>query len=124
MNPGPGPEPGSRLLRDDRGSTTVTGAFITALVLALALAAIHAGAGLVEQRRAGIAADLAAVAGAVDAQRGGGGCDAAGQIAVANGSELAGCARDGEDVQVTVQRGERTAVARAGPVGEGGGAMQ
>lgn len=124
MSPGPGPEPGSRLLRDDRGSTTVTGAFITALVLALALAAIHAGAGLVEQRRAGIAADLAAVAGAVDAQRGGGGCDAAGQIAVANGSELAGCARDGEDVQVTVQRGERTVVARAGPVGEGGGAMQ
>lgn len=124
MNPGPGPESGSRLLRDDRGSTTVTGAFITALVLALALAAIHTGAGLVEQRRAGIAADLAAVAGAVDAQRGGGGCAAAGQIAVANGSELAGCARDGEDVQVTVQRGERAAVARAGPVGEGGEAMQ
>lgn len=100
---------------DERGSTTVTGAFITALVLALTMAAIQAGAVLVEQRRAAVAADLAAVAGAVDAQRGGGGCDAAARIATANGATIDGCAHDGEDVQVTVMRGKRTAVARAGP---------
>lgn len=107
-----------RMLRDERGSTTVTGAFITALVLALTMAAIHAGAGLVEQRRTSVAADLAAVAGAVDAQRGGGGCAAAADVADANGAAMTGCTRDGEDVQVTVSRGERSAVARAGPAAD------
>lgn len=105
---------------DERGSTTVTGAFITALVLALTMAAIQAGAVLVEQRRASVAADLAAVAGAVDAQRGGGGCDAAARIAAANGATVDGCVRDGEDVQVTVVRGQRSAVARAGPAESAG----
>lgn len=102
-------------LGDERGSTTVTGAFITALVLVLTMAAIQAGAVLVEQRRTDVAAVLAAVAGAVDARRGGGGCDAAAQIAAANGAALGACARDGEDVQVSVTRGQRSAVARAGP---------
>ncbi|MFD5868309.1 Rv3654c family TadE-like protein [Corynebacterium sp. NPDC060344] len=109
------------MLGDERGSTTVTGAFITALVLALTMAAVQAGAGLVEQRRAGVAADLAAVAGAVDAQRGGTGCDAAAEVAAANGAALSDCVRVGEDVQVTVSRGKRTAVARAGPAEEAPG---
>ena len=100
---------------DERGSTTVTGAFITALVLTLTMVAIQAGAVLVEQRRTAVAADLAAVAGAVDAQRGGGGCDAAARIAAVNGANVDGCVRDGEDVQVTAVRGDRDAVARAGP---------
>lgn len=106
---------GTRLWRDDAGSTTVTGAFITALVLSLALVAVHSGATLVAHRRTAVAADLAAVAGAVDAQRGGGGCDAAARIARANGRELADCVRDGEDVQVTVAGDGHEARARAGP---------
>ena len=31
---------------------------------------------------------------------------------------MTGCTRDGEDVQVTVSRGERSAVARAGPAAD------
>ena len=108
------------LCRDERGSTTVTGAFITAMVLVLTMVAIQAGAVLVEQRRAETAADLAAVAGAVDNQKGGGGCDAAATVAAENGADLTGCAVAGEDVQVTVSRGERSAVARAGPAEEPG----
>lgn len=108
------------VFREERGSTTVTGAFVTAAVLALVMVAIHAGAGLVEQRRTQVAADLVAVAGAVDAQRGGGGCGVADEIAAANGADVADCVRDGEDVQVTVVRGARNATARAGPAEEGG----
>lgn len=104
-----------RLLADDTGSTTITAAFLAAAIVALAMVGVHAGAGLVEQRRTQNAADLAAVAGAVDGQRGGAACDVAADIAARNGAELAGCHRDGEDVQVTAVRGERDAVARAGP---------
>ncbi|WP_295624758.1 Rv3654c family TadE-like protein [uncultured Corynebacterium sp.] len=104
------------VLGDERGSTTVTAAFLTTVVLALTMVAIDAGAGLVEQRRADVAADLAAVAGAVDAQRGGDGCDAAAGIAADNGADLSDCVRDGEDVQVIVERGAVSATARAGPI--------
>ena len=102
-------------LSDDTGSTTITGAFIATAIAALAMVGVHAGAGLVEQRRTQNAADLAAVAGAVDGQRGGAACDVAADIAARNGADLIGCHRDGEDVQVTAVRGEREAVARAGP---------
>lgn len=103
------------LLADERGSTTITGAFIALAVLALAIVAVDAGAGLVIQRRAQVAADLAAVAGAIDSRHGGAGCRVAGDIARRNGAGLDGCHRDGEDVQVTAVVGERRAVSRAGP---------
>ena len=107
-----------RLLRDDRGSTTVTGAFITALVLSLTMEAIHSGTELVEQRRTSVAADLAAVGRAVDAQRGEGDARRPPTSRRPTVRPWRGCVRVGQDVQVAVFRGERSAVARAGPAAD------
>lgn len=81
---------------DDRGVATVLG---------LALATVIAGAGMVTlgvvavavtHQRAAVAADLAAIAAAAH------GCDAARQVAVAQGAISVSCSDDDGDAVVTV----------------------
>ena len=81
------------------------------------------GCAVVARHRAGSAADLAALAGAVSAQQTAGGvepCGLAARIAGRNGARLASCLRTGDDVEVVVTRrlvlgrlGRWQAIARA-----------
>lgn len=104
-----------RIWANDRGSTTVASALIIATVVVLCLVVLLAGTNLVNHRRAGVAADLSAVAGALALQRGDPACTNAQHIARTNNAEITSCEEDGEDVQVVVERLGRTATARAGP---------
>ncbi len=93
------------------------------VMVALALAGTAGGQVLVAQRRASAAADLAALAGAVAAQRGQAPCPAARRMASLDGATLPSCAVDGEQVRVVGEvvvrlAGHEVAVrarARAGP---------
>jgi len=110
----------------DRGSATVWLIGLTALIgLATTAGVVHGGA-VVARHRAEVAADLAALAGAVQVSVGEDGpCATAARIAGRNGGRLTACAVAGDDVEVVVTRrltlgrlGSRTAIARAraGPV--------
>ena len=105
----------ARLLREEEGSTTVAAALFIAAFVVLTLVGVTTGVRVVQARQAAVAADLAAVAGAVAAQESDDACKAAGSIAKANRARLVTCEIDGEDVQVSVQRKERKATSRAGP---------
>lgn len=105
----------ARVLREEDGSTTVAAALLIAAFVVLTLGGAAAGVRVVQARQAAVAADLSAVAGAVAAQEGDDACEAAAKIASANGAYLVACDIDGEDVQVNVERKERTAASRAGP---------
>ena len=105
----------ARLIREEEGSTTVAAALFIAAFVVLTLVGVTAGVRVVQARQAAVAADLAAVAGAVAAQESDDACKAAGSIAKANHARLVACEIDGEDVQVSVQRKERKATSRAGP---------
>lgn len=103
--------------------TMVAALVVTALLLA------SLGAVVVGQRRAQAAADLAALAGAVAAQRGRDPCDAATTMGRLNGGRLVSCEVDALTVRVTLERVAATAVgppvtlsaeARAGPESAGG----
>lgn len=100
---------------DDRGSTTIMSALFTTAIVVLSMAALLAATNLVQQRRASVAADLTAVAGAIAAQRGYSACESAQRIAQENDAVLSSCEKEGEDVEVVVVKQERTATARAGP---------
>jgi secretion/DNA translocation related TadE-like protein len=117
--------------RDERGSATVLGLVLAAVLVTVAVAGA-AGAGLlVGHRRAGAAADLAALAGAAALQQAAlaGDGDACGQVAAvsaANRAVVQECLVEGEEVQVRVEVEVRgpfgaswpvAARARAGPVG-------
>lgn len=106
----------ARLIREEEGSTTVAAALFIAAFVVLTLVGVTAGVRVVQARQAAVAADLAAVAGAVAAQEGDDVCEAAGAIAKANRAHLVACEIDGEDVQVGIERKERKATSRAGPV--------
>ena len=93
----------ARLLREEEGSTTVAAALFIAAFVVLTLVGVTAGVRVVQARQAAVAADLAAVAGAVAAQESDDACKAAGSIAKANHARLVTCEIDGEDVQVSVQ---------------------
>ena len=108
----------------ERGSAVPFAVACLGLVVLLGAALGVAGAMVVDHRRAQAAADLAALAGAAALADGGDGCDAAGRIAVGNGSALTDCAVEGADVRVTVvvhgpgwlgAQGDLAAQARAGP---------
>ncbi len=98
-------------ITNDRGSTSVVAALITAAIVGLTLVALNASMRVAEYRHDGIVADLAAVAAAVTWQQGQLACDAAQLIAEANDRELQDCFTEGEDVIVTVGG----ATSRAGP---------
>jgi secretion/DNA translocation related TadE-like protein len=110
----------------ERGSATVWLAGLTALIgLVTLVALVHASA-VITRHRAATAADLAAVAAAVQVPDGiEAACDAARTIAARNGGSLISCVVEGDDVEVEVTRAlvlgnlgswAATAGARAGPV--------
>lgn len=88
--------------RDDAGSATVLVLPLVGVVALLAVLLSVLGGLVVAQRRAGAAADLAALAGAASLQRGGDGCSAAAQTADRNGVELSACAVMAAEVRVWV----------------------
>jgi secretion/DNA translocation related TadE-like protein len=105
---------------------------LTGLLVVLTLLAGVLGRLVVDQRRASSAADLAALAGAAEAQVGGDPCRAAGVTASRNAADLVGCRVSGDEVTVVarvVSPGlggmlrrvggpfDVEAEARAGPVG-------
>ncbi|QYH20374.1 TadE-like protein [Corynebacterium aquatimens] len=102
-------------LRDDDGSATITSAGIIAAVVALAFAMLTIAAGVADQHRAAVAADLAAVAGATAYYAGADACQVADTTATLNGAQLASCEVVAGDVVVKVTRGRANAAARAGP---------
>nr|WP_120491484.1 Rv3654c family TadE-like protein [Corynebacterium lactis] len=109
---------GSGFWRGEEGSTTVLSALLIAAVVGLMMVAVAAGATLVAARKAAVAADLSAVAGAVAAQESDDACDASRRIAAENGARLLSCGRFGEDVQVEIERSGRRKAARAGPAAD------
>lgn len=103
------------LARQEEGSTTVAAALFIAAFVVLTLVGAAAGVNVVQARQAAVAADLSAVAGAVAAQEGDAACTAAEEIAAANQARLVTCRILGEDVQVSIERRDKTAESRAGP---------
>ena len=110
--------------RAERGSAVPFAVACLGLLLVMGVGLGVAAALVADHRRAQAAADLAALAGAVDLTRGGEGCGAAGQVAAANGARLASCRVDGSDVRVRVvvtgprwlgASADLAAEARAGP---------
>lgn len=110
----------------DRGSGTVAGLVVVAVMVVLAawlalLVQAQAGRG-----RAQTAADLAALAGAVEARNGSGAeCVVATEVVVRNHAELTECALEGGGVLrvgavVSTVVGDASATARAGPARERG----
>lgn len=109
---------------DQRGSAVPLVVAALALLATVTLLIAGLGGALIGQRRAETAADLAALAGAQAASRGGDACAAAARAAGLNGAVLRRCTREGSDVWVqTLGRtaglfGRRltvTASAKAGP---------
>ncbi|WP_238421705.1 Rv3654c family TadE-like protein [Gordonia sp. 'Campus'] len=116
------------LLADESGNATILGAFGIAALAAVLVLVIYVGGAVLARHRAQSAADLAALAAAIE--HAGGGADPCRNARDLAGmqrppAELVGCRIDGEDVVVTVRIpvdlggfGIRaaTAQARAGPV--------
>jgi secretion/DNA translocation related TadE-like protein len=112
--------------RDEQGFVAVATAGLILVLVCVAALLASLGAVAVARHRAASAADLAALAGAQHALEGAGpSCDAARQVAEAQGARLATCELHGAEVVVEVsvrpagrigQLGLATARARAGPV--------
>lgn len=86
--------------RTERGAGTVLAVALAAVLLTLGVA-LAACVGIVHaQRQAQAAADLAALAGAVAADRGGDGCAAASEVAALNEARLVSCTPEGTRVWV------------------------
>ena len=118
--------PAARVLTDEeRGAATLLAVTLAVVVLLCTAAAVLGGRLLADQRRAAVAADLAALAGALAVQRGLDGCPAAQRVAAANDAVVIACRVDGEEVRLAARtdslrllgrRVQPTAEARAGPV--------
>lgn len=89
-----------RRAADQSGVAALLVVTITGLLIAVAVLAGGLGRLLVDQRRASVAADLAALAGAGAVQQGQDGCTAAAATAQRNHAELVACTVNGEQVQV------------------------
>lgn len=85
---------------DERGLAAPLVVTLAALLLVLALLAGGLGRLLVDQRRAAVAADLAALAGAGALQLGREPCGSARQTAQANGATVVRCVVSGQEVVV------------------------
>ncbi len=101
---------------DDRGYATVTTAGITVALFGLCAVVGAAASLVIAEHEAGVAADLAAVAGAWAAYRGENACAVAGQVAGLNGASMSGCHTEDADVTVTAVVRGREVAAKAGPV--------
>lgn len=106
----------ARGLLDDSGYATVTTAGATVALLGLCAVAGAAAGLVIADHEAGVAADLAAVAGAWAAYRGEDACAAAEHVAGLNGAATSGCRVEGADVTVTAVVRGREVTAKAGPV--------
>lgn len=117
----------SRAIGGDAGSVTAVGALVVLALTALSLVLVSGVTGLVQDRRATVAADLAALSAAAVVHRVGvdEACVLAGQVADANGADLVACsAVDGgqtsyglpgeQGVQVRVSIAGAAATAAAG----------
>lgn len=118
-----------RLTHDEDGYATVAGAGAVAAIAAVIVLVIYVGAAVVARHRAQSAADLSALAAAVDHVAGQGDpCTTARSVAAEQTPkvEVTGCDIRGEDMVIRIRVavdlgpfGARSAVAaaRAGPVG-------
>jgi secretion/DNA translocation related TadE-like protein len=105
----------------DRGSVTIWAAALAGLIWLSCSAALLYGGAVTGRHRAETAADLAALAAAVQVPDGApAACARAATVAAGNGGSLRGCRLVGDDVEVEVSRpvrlgglGVRTAHARA-----------
>lgn len=104
------------ILHNDRGYATVAGVgFISALICLAGV--LGAGAQLLcDAARAQVAADMAAISGALAHVEGRDACAEAATLAQANQGRLTQCALDAGDVEVTVEVGRQSRRSKAGPV--------
>lgn len=111
--------------RGEAGAATVVAVTLGCVLVVVTLAATALGRLLVDHRRAAMAADLAALAGAGAVQRGADGCAAAQGNADVNEAQVLTCVVRGEEVRVSVRVGSFAVLgqvvsprawARAGPV--------
>lgn len=119
-----------RLWTDDAGFATIAAALVIAGLAVLLVAVLYLGAAVLARHRAQHAADLGALAAAVDAVSGADDpCARARELTTRQDGapRVTRCARDGQDVLVAVvvrvRLGhwgvrEATAQARAGPAGQ------
>lgn len=94
------PVPTGQGTRSERGAGTTLVLAMVGVVLTMAMAVAACAGILVAHRQAQAAADLAALAGAVAAARGGDGCGAASEVAALNGARLTSCVLEGRRVRV------------------------
>ncbi|MCT1351820.1 flp pilus-assembly TadE/G-like family protein [Gordonia hongkongensis] len=116
------------LIADDGGHATVLGAFVIAALAAVLVMVIYVGAAVLARHRAQSAADLSALAAAIEHAAGEPNpCAAARDLSRRqdSGAELVECRTAGDDVVVTVRvpvalgsfgTSDATVQARAGPV--------
>jgi secretion/DNA translocation related TadE-like protein len=112
--------------QSDAGSATIWALAVGLVLVAAGVAGAAVGAARVGRHQAGAAADLGALAGAVDAVQGSAvACPRAAAVVSANGGRLVACTVDGLDLVVTAAvtvhtlpglTAEATASARAGPL--------
>ena len=110
--------------RDERGAAVVVGIALVAVLVLVAAVSVGSVAIVVAHRRAQVAADLAALAGAGALERGGDPCGAAGRIAGRHDAEVTRCLVEGSGVVVATAvtlpaalgGADVPARARAGPV--------
>ena len=112
--------------REEVGSATVHAVVLAGVLTTVALLAVAVTGLVAAHRQVQSAADLAALAGASALQRGEAACQAAVELAQANGSQLRSCEVRGAVLLVEVSTDVRaafgvarsvTAQARAGPAG-------
>lgn len=108
---------------NEKGYATLPAAAIIAALVFLAAVLGAAGAMVLAQHRAYVAAELAAVAGAWAHSRGEDACAVASTVAELNGAKMRHCLVDGADVQVESRvgfgsptKGAGLGRARAGPL--------
>jgi secretion/DNA translocation related TadE-like protein len=113
-----------RRCRDERGAATVVAIGLVGVLTFVTAVCVGVAALVLAHRRAQVAADLAALAGASALQRGADPCAAAGTITERQGARLQRCVVEGEEVVVVTGVRVATALggaelparARAGPV--------
>ncbi len=98
--------------RDERGWAVPVVVALTGVLLTIAVAISMLGGLLVQSRHTAVAADLAALAGAVALQYGQDACAAASASAADNGTDVTDCAVAGDRVRVTVATAPREILGR------------
>lgn len=106
----------SAKLIDDRGNATIVAVGIITALAALTFVVVAVVTTRLDHHRAQVAADLAAVAGAVAHYYAEDPCARAAETATLNQSVVVACSPDGEDVVVTARVRAVEVTSRAGPL--------